>query len=88
MGAGARTGKGCICLAPGLMWLKSRQEVSCTDGLSTGGGREVVQGRGEGTGGVGEDSDCIKDSGHGGAGQMAFPGDQGGAFPGPWDSQT
>ena len=49
MGTGARGGKGCAFLAAGLMWLKPKQEVSCTDGLPTGGEMEVVQGGGEET---------------------------------------
>ena len=49
MGTGARGGKGCAFLAAGLMWLKPKQEVCCTDGLPTGGEMELVQGGGEET---------------------------------------
>lgn len=86
MGTGARGGKGCAFLAAGLMWLKPKQELSCTDGLPTEGGMEVVQGSEEGTRG-GEDGDHFKDSGRW-AGQMPFAGDQGGALPGLCDPQT
>lgn len=51
-------------------------------------GGRWCRGVGKGLGRLVRTVTALKILAMGGTGQMAFPGDQGGALPGPWDSQT